>query len=354
MDPKTELLLQMISQPAFYAKDGIVQWHNDPAQYLVSDGQTVVSLLNDSAKLYLLWDRKGPMQMSFSFFGVKYNAKVRIIEDGELFVLENSGNHQYENGSALSHVSNHLRRILQELITSLTSLQESVPKDQVLPQETEVLNRSVYRLLRLCTQISDGGNLMQNCANALFESTNIKEFLDKLVGEASALLEESGWHLEYIPCNEEITALLDRELTGRALYHLISGAVKRSIPHESVTIEAWEEQSLVCFCVSYKAASGFLGGFFADSTDSHGIDYRSDGLSSDVVKLIAELHGGSVLSSVSEEDRKIRMVFSVKKYNNRFSLHCPMVHQREFMSFHRGLVELSEVLDRSLYHPDKV
>lgn len=354
MDPKIEQLLQMMTQPVFFVKDRIIQWHNDAAGYLVGEGQTIASVLTDGMELYLQWDRQGPMQMSISIFGIDYNAKARVLEEGELFVLERTDKDWNENGNSLVHISAHMRRILQELVSSLTALHDQMAENQVLPRETELLNRSVYRLLRLCTQISDGGNLMNNGANSFFEMTNIREFLDKFFNEAAPLLKDSGWNLEYIPCDEEMVAYLDSELIERALYNLVSNGIRWSSPNGSVCMEAWEARGLICFSVSYEAAPRMLDAFFAESSGTKGSNFSWDGLGTDVVRLIAELHGGSVLSSASEEERKVRTVFTIRKHSNRFGLHSSMMFVRESMSFHHGLVALSEVLDSSLYHPDKV
>lgn len=354
MDPKIELLLQMMAQPVFFVKDGIVQWHNESAKYLVGQGQTIASVLNAGARLYSIWDRKGPMQMPLSIFGRDYNGKVRVMEDGELFVLEKSDRDLYEEGSSLARVSTHMRRILQDLVSATTALQDQMTEDQSLSREAELMNRSVYRLLRLCTQISDGGNLMQNRGNSIFQSADIRAFLDKFVGEAEPLLRESGWKLEYAPCAADLDVNMDQELVERALYNLVSHGISHSPQGGTVKISAWEDRNMFCFCVSYKATSTMIGGFFAGSEDALGDPHRHEGLGTDIVRLIAELHGGSVLSSASEENQEIRTVFSIKKYGNPFKLRSPVLQPGETMSFPRGLVELSEVLDQSLYHPDKV
>lgn len=354
MDPKIELLLQMMSQPVFLVKDGIVRWHNDPADCLVSDGMEIRVFLNEGAKLYYLWDRKGPMQMTISVFGIKYEAKVRIIEEGELFVLEILEEDRYEGGSTLSQISSGMRRIMQELISSVAALQDQMFENPELTKETELLNRSVYRLIRLCTQISDGGNLMQNRPQSMFESLNVHDFLYDFADEAGSLLRESGWDLKYKPCKDNLTAYFDPELIERALYNLVSTGIRHSKPGHPVMIEAWEEPGLVCFCVSYQANRGCLGGFFSSFGDAYGKAFRLDGLGADVVRLIAELHGGSVLSSVSEEEEKVETVLTVKRFGKNIGLRSPGTFHRRAESFHGGLVELSEVLDPGVYHPDKV
>lgn len=354
MDPKIEQVLQMMAQPVFLVKNGIIQWCNDAAKHLICEGRKLSSVLVDEMGAYTHWDRQGPLQMELSIYNMEFNGKVRLLEEGELFVLDRVQKNRNDSGRALAQVSSHMRRILQELISSLSTLQDKISEIQSLPSETEILNRSVYRLLRLCTQISDEENLLSPVVNSHFERTNIRSLLDAFVQEAGPLLEESGWDLEYIPCDGAMHAYLDRKLTIRALYNLVSTAIGRSPHGRPVRIEAWEEGELICFSVSTEVATEVIDSFFTEIADSKRGGFSWDGLSIDIVRLIAEFHGGSILSSASEEKKRIRMVFSIRKISYRFNLRSPRIMAREYSAFHQGLVELSEVLDRRMYHPDNV
>ncbi len=354
MDPQMEQMLQMIAQPVFYVKNGIVQWHNEGANYLVFQGQPIQSVSMQIQSLYDLWDRQGPMEMNISVFGLQYLTKVRVMDEGELFVLDRRGEDSREKGGALLQTSIHLRQILQELITAGTAIEDQIADREELIPDVEVLNRSVYRLLRLSNQLSDGGKLLRSAADAVFERVNIRNFLDVFVEETGALLRESGWDLEYTPCDKELRGDIDRTLIQRALYNLVSYGIRHSAERKSIHIKAWSNPSQICFALCYMPAASGMGNVFGDSNGTKSGDFcRWEGVDIDVVRLIAELHGGTILAS-SDDGGESRIIFSIRKNKDPRILRSPRVETAETGGFHPGLVELSEVLDRELYHPDRV
>ena len=354
MDPHVEQMLQMMAQPVFFVKNDTVCWHNEAARYLVCCGQNILTVLDRSAGLYELWNRQGPMQIELSLFGVSYRARVRNVEDGEIFVLEKHGENFWEKADSLMYTSAHLRRILQELLSSGTAILDQMADMGQVPPESEIMNRSIYRLIRLCTQLSYGGKLLQNKAGEYFERINVRDFLDRFAEEAGDLLKESSWRLEYTPCGRSVTGPIDRELVERALYNLLSNGIQRSAPGSTVWLKAWEDDLQICFSVSYTPVQTEQGTFFPSDGISPEGSWKCEGVGIDLVRLIAEIHGGTVLFTESEEKRESRMIFSVRKHNARFGLRSNRALVEEFSGFHHGLVELSEVLDQKLYHPDRV
>ena len=353
MDLQMIQTLQMVSQPVFYVKNGTVQWLNDAATYLVWEGQDIDSILIRGETLYDIWDRKGPMQMELSLFGLQYIAKVRCLDDGKLFVLEQREGDQREKGKALMQTSFHLRGILQELCTAGTSIQEQTEENEELIPELEIMNRSVYRLIRLCNQLSDGGALLRGVDSASFEKVNVWEFLRDFTDEAVPLLREAGWELEVIPCIKTLRGDMDRTLISRALYNLLSYGIQHSLNGERISLKAWENSAHVCFGIAY-VASGEGQTLFADNGMGIGGFGSVGGVGSDLVRLIAELHGGTVLSTADPEGRERQIIFSIRKTADRHMLRSPNPETTEDHAFHMGLVELSEILGREFYHPDRV
>ncbi len=354
MDPQMEQMLHMIAQPIFFVKNGIVQWNNEAANYLVFRGQLIDTLSEDISDLYDLWDRQGPMEMTLSVFGIQYLAKVRIVDGGDLFVLERRGEDSYEKGGALLQISIQLRQILQELITAGTAIEDRIAEQEELIPDAEILNRSVYRLLRLSNQLSDGGALLRNAVGASFERVNIRSFMDRFVEETDALLRESGWDMEYEPCDRELWGDVAPELIQRALYQLISHGIRHCASGNGIRIKVWSNLSQICFAMCYKPAAFGMDHLLSGEFGSRSTDMsRWEGLGIDVVRLIAELHGGTTVAS-SDDNGESRIIFSIRKYRNYRVLRSPKPDTEEMPGFHSGLVELSEILDPKLYHPDRV
>ncbi|MBR6826362.1 MAG: hypothetical protein IKM59_07435 [Oscillospiraceae bacterium] len=354
MDPQTKQLLQMMTQPVFLVEDRKVVWHNNAAKYLVFDGQSVLPLLDNSGLLYDRWDRQGMLQIELSVYGREYTAKVCVTQGKELFVLEKHSEERHGSASTLMQVSSQLRMILQELMNSSFAMEEQLSKQGGSTKEAELVNRSIYRLLRMCTQMSDGGKLLWNTEEPIFLKTDLGDLLDTLVGEIQPLLEASGRYLEYIPCKARLNGDADQKLIERALYNLLANALQYSAKDRPVSLRAWEDGNRICFAVSYEEDGGFSSLLLADG-GMGGENYRRlTGMGLDIVRMIAELHGGGLITSTSEDGIRKQTIFSIRKVSGRYVLRSDRIVVDEFRGFHRGLIELADVLAPELFHPDNI
>lgn len=354
VDLQTQQLLQMMDQPVFYVKDGVVIWHNRAATNLVFQGQNVLTLFLPDGAPYSLWDRMGSMEAEIPIFGIQYGLKARVLDGGELFVLEPRSTENRGRGTTLLQTSAHLRGILQDLIDSVGTIQDNISDREDLIPEAETLNRSCYRLLSLCNRLSDGGTLMRREGMQSFQKIRVREFLDRFVSETAPLLKEAGYEIEYTPCNETITCHLEPVLIERGLYRLLAHGIKHSAPTPSVSLSAWDDEQRVCFAISYAIASGGEEIFLTEGAWNLSDIPGTDGIGMEVVRLIAEYHGGTLMGITSAEGQRIRLVLSIGKNNATHNLRSCKTPHEEFDGFHRGLVELSEILGKEMYHPDQV
>ena len=353
MDLKTEQLLQMMSQPAFYAENGVIQWQNRAADCLVYKGQDISHLFADDKDLYDLWDRQGPMQMDRLLMGTQYVLKVCVYEEGELFVLEQRNEDPGRYSKNLLQTSSDLRRILQDLLSSGIAIQDEIGdqmQDSLLP-EMEELNRCVYRLQRLSNLISDNGALMHSEGFYPIETVNIRQFLIEFCKETADLLKESGYTLHYTLFSEEREGHISPQLLKRALCHLLSYSIKHSEPQTAIQLKAWETEERICISLAYRPETEGAFPNFMGSLGS-GLE-RYKGMEPDVVRLIAEFHGGALMSSLSE-DGSVQTLFSIGRRDKNRLLRSPGAEFREDGGLHSGLVELSEILSKEMYHPDRV
>ncbi len=354
MDLQTEQLLHMMAQPVFYVKDGIVKWYNRAAANLVFEGQNVQTLFSEGGDLYGQWDRSGSMEAELAIFGLSYGAKVCSMDEGELFVLTQRGTDNREEGNTLLQTSTRLRGILQELITSTWTIQDHISDNDDLISESEILNRSLYRLLRLCNQLSDSGKLMHREAVSAFERIAVRDFLDRFVAETSALLEETGRTIDYTPCEKGLTCNFDRVLVERGIYHLLTYGIRRAQVGKPLGLRVWDDAYRLCFCVSYTPAGEEHDNFGAEGHWDLSSTSLGENAELRVVRLIAQYHGGSILKTTSTDGDLVRIIFSVGKNCSVHYLKSPMKEAEDSTGFHPGLVELSEILGKEMYHPDRV
>lgn len=341
MDPQMEQLLEMMAQPVFLVRDGSVFWHNEAAKELVSPGQEIGPLFGNGRVHYDLWDRKGILETAVSFYGREYHVRIRVSQQEEIFVLSAVEETSYRDGSSLQDASTRLRGILHELIASSFAIQDHLGDNEEAVGEAETVNRSLYRLLRLCGRLSEQGEPYGDGMVGSCERMDVAAFLEAFFREAAPLLEESGRSLEYTPFTGTVYGNLDRHLMKKALYSLLCIALRHSPRGAAIRLRGWKEGKQLCFSLIY--GSG-MEQEEADSAD-HG-DFA-------MARVVAGLHGGTLITLFGDKEEGTRVILSIRK-EDAMALKSQGLRVDPYGGFHAGLVELSEVMERKLYHPDRL
>ena len=353
-------LLELFEQPAFLAKDDSVVWRNTAASSLVEEGMPLQELLKEKSSLFELWDGTGVLNLPLEFQNAgPCDVSVRSCPEGCLFVVtpRKKKSAAMDTALLLSSAAS-LRRPLQHLLSSAGALFEALDPEQ-LPDAASELNRSIYQLVRLSAQISDGVPLLLNQKKAIRTPVRVGSFFDHFVSQVQPLMEASGHRFRYIPLEKPLTIDMDAALVERALFNLISNALTYSAKGSTVSLvlHLQEKQLLVSVSDTGEGISPRVIATLFERYASRPIgDSRWGlGLGLPMVREIARLHDGTMMVCSGEEEKGTTAVFSLSvKPASDLSLHSPLLDYDYCSGLNHALVELSDCLDKSNYHPDQV
>lgn len=359
MDRQIKQVLELFAQPAFLAADGTVLWCNSACASLLPVGAGLASFLEDSA-LYTAWDRTGTLQLALVLAGEEYNASACLTPDGELFVASRRVTELSVTAKTVVKVSATLRRPLHQMIGATEALFETLDEssDEKLLSAASRLNQSVYRILRLCGQMSDGGGLLLHRREAHRLPTDVSRFFRGFAEQARPLVESAGVRFCFQDLEAPVQADLDTELLERALYNLLSNALSYCRSGGTITLGLERQRSQLVISMSDDGegiSPAVLATLFERFSEHPVGDSRWGlGLGLPMVQEIARLHHGTLSIRDNGSSRGTTVTLSVSLEPVPISLHSQAVGYDYCSGYHHGLVELSDVLDAEMFDPNEV
>ena len=358
MEPKLKQILGLFTQPVFLTQNGSIVWCNGAARRLLSEGMPVSSLLENEDALLSLWTREGRLQIPLIIGGVEYDATVLAMPEGDLFVASRRPQEWNATAAAVESASASLRRPLHEMLNAAGALFEQLDDSQAdIPPAASELNRSLYRLLRLCGQMSDGAQLLLHRKQAHREPTELISFLREFVSNARPLAESVGVELTFTPPIQSLRADVDRALLERALYNLLSNALTYTPQGGAVTLSVQKQERLLLLRmrdtgegIGQDVMSNLFERFSAPVL---GDSRRGIGLGLPLVREIARLHGGT-LSVEAMPEGGTCITLSVSLEHAVLQLHSRAVRYDHYGNFNHALIELSDVLDIKMFDPSEI
>lgn len=352
-------VLELFAQPAFIVSEGTVVWCNSACGTLLPVGVGITSFLED-ASLYALWDRLGTLQISLILGGEEYNASVCATPDGELFVATRRVSELSITARTVVKVSATLRRPLHQMISAVESLFETLDEstEPELLASASQLNQSVYRLLRLCGQMSDGGGLLLHHREAHRQPTDMSKFFRTFTEQVRPLVESAGVQFQFVDLDAPLQADVDTALLERALYNLLSNALSYCHNGGTITLRLQRQQHHLLIHVTDDGegiSPTVLATLFERFSEHPVGDSRwGIGLGLPMVQEIARLHNGTLSIRDNGEERGTTVTISVCLDSAPLALHSQTVGYDYCSGYHHGLVELSDVLDAKMFNPNEV
>lgn len=356
MDQKLTQVLNLFAQPAFWTKDGVVQWFNSAAAPYVYEGMNVIPLIEGQP--FAQWNRKDILQVSVVLGDCAYDATVQPTEDGELFVASRPTSEVRAAAAAAVSSAASLTAPLHNMLNAAERLFSQLEGQPSVRESASVLNQSIYRMMRLCGQLSDGGNLLLRMQSAYKTTLDVKAFFDELVCQALPLVERMDRKLVYEPLPASLRADVDKMLLERAIYNLLSNSLQHTPKGGTVTLSLQRQGS--CLLIQVKddgegistAARASLFSRFSEMAvggHRHGI-----GMGLSIVREVARLHNGTMTVASDPEKGGTTVTFSISLERATITLRSPVFRMERWDNRHHGLVELSDVLDASVFDPEEV
>ncbi len=358
MDMELKQILELLAQPVFLARDGSVIWCNGAARGMLAEGLPVSSLLENNAMLYEVWSREGVLHLPIILGGAEYDASVLAMQAGDLFLAARRPQEVNATAAAVEHASVALRKPLHTMLNAANALFEQLEETQTeqIPAAAE-LNQALYRLIRLCGQMSDGAQLLLHRREAHREPTDIARFLTDFVSAARPLTESVGVQLLFTPPGRPLRGDIDCLLLERALYNLVANALAHCPSGSTITLSAQKQDFFLLLRVmdnSNGIEEGVLSTIFERfSASEFGAASQGIGLGLPIVREIARLHGGTIAVNGNPEGGTC-VTLTLSLAPSVLSLRSRMVRYDGYGDLNHALVELSDVLPPEIYDPAEI
>lgn len=358
MDMELKQILELLAQPVFLARDGSVIWCNGAARGLLAEGLPVSSLLENNAMLYKVWSREGVLHLPIILGGAEYDASVLAMQAGDLFLAARRPQEVNATAAAVEHASVALRKPLHTMLNAANALFEQLEETQTeqIPAAAE-LNQALYRLIRLCGQMSDGAQLLLHRREAHREPTDIARFLNDFVSAARPLTESVGVQLLFTPSGRPLRGDIDCLLLERALYNLVANALAHCPSGSTITLSVQKQDFFLLLRVMDNGngiEEGVLSTIFERfSASEFGAASQGIGLGLPIVREIARLHGGTIAVNGNPEGGTC-VTLTLSLAPSVLSLRSRMVRYDGYGDLNHALVELSDVLPPEIYDPAEI
>lgn len=356
MDEQTKQALELVAQPVFFAQEGRITWRNATAAGLLAKGMELSSLVEP--ELLTLWPAESTLHLNVVLAGREYLLSLRRFRDGLLFVGEpqrQSGN----DSEQMEATAAQLRRPLQTMFAAAQTLFESAEIAEIAENEaTAQISRSMYQILRLCGQLSDGGRALRHALPVSRRAVDAKQFFDKLAETLEPLVKMLGMHFFYRGLTSPCRVWMDETLIERAAFNLAVNAVCYTPRGGTITLSVEVLTSTLAVRLRddgeglSEPATARLSDFSAPLTTEDA--RRGLGLGLVLVREIARLHGGSLMMAGNGDQPGTTALFSVTLRPAHASLRSPELRFDYAGGCNHGLVEFSELLPETLYAPENI
>ena len=352
MEQNIQNLMEMIDRPAFTVCDGIISQCNQMAKNrLIQVGSPVSELMPEACSAYNSYSG-GILYLTLQIGWIPCGATV-IRQDGQdIFLLDRDSDQAQLQ--ALSLAAQQLRVPLSNVMT-LADLMFPELKEKAQIEQAAQMRHALFQLMRQISNMADAERYTGlNTPN--YETTELGSFMQEIFEKANTTLQDTKVCVRFSCPTAPIFTIADRECLGRAVYNLISNAVKFSKPESYVTGKLTVNGNLACLTVEDQGdgvAAHVQGSLFHRYIREPAIeDSRFGlGLGMTLVRSAAAMHGGTVLLEQTEGTR-VAMTIAIRKQVSG-TLRSPKLRIGDYTGGRdQGLLEFSESLPTQSYQQE--
>ncbi len=345
------LWLELMDRPAFCVKDGVVFTANSAAeQRMVRTGMNVYDIVTHNRSAYEEF-HNGSLFLTITAGELPCNASVTRIKEYDIFtILQSEEDAQLQ---ALALAAQQLRIPLSNMMTVTDRLFTTFEKtDSTSRQQAAQINRNLYQMLRIISNMSDAGSY-KNASIVEKQTVNFTAIFDEIIEKIQSVSENAQKKLSYTGLDSAVIGLADDEKLGRAVYNLMSNALKFSPTDSTVEAKLTKHGKMLSFTVCNtnleSVEDSTLWNRYQRSPSIE--DNRFGlGLGMTLISSVACAHGGTVLvDHPTPAETRITMTIAIKKSDTGV-VRSPVFRIGDYAGERdKGLLELSEILSADAY-----
>lgn len=352
MDKQTDMsgMLEMLPHPAFFVKKGIITQANQAACQLQIQPKTPIdAILGNNTEEYHDFDG-GCLCLTLILSGCPMLSSVTRMDGFDLFTIDQAAEQAELKAMALT--ATNFREPLSDIIAL---------KEQLLPDSSDPLiqnrigqmNRRLTQLHRMVCNMADA---LQFATDAIprMECQDVCAMTEEILERAAVLAEKAGFRLTYQVPREAIISMIARDRLERAIYNILSNAMKNSPPGSTIEAKLSHRGKKLYLSIQDNGPGippHLLGSLYGRYRRQPGIEAQPTGvgLGMVLVRGTAAAHGGAVLIDQPEgKGTRITMSLAIQTIATEM-LRSNVMAVDYAGEYDHGLLELSDVLPPELY-----
>lgn len=351
-------MLELLLRPAFLVRDGhITAVNREASRYLITEGASIQDMIVLGLEEYNAFSG-GCLCLTLQIEGQHFAASVVSSENGHLFFLEQDAMDAKLQSMAL--VAQELREPLSGMMTASDQLfpMDSVQADNTARTHAAQMNRRMYQMLRIVSNMSDAIRFANRQPSRL-EYVDVTALLEEIFQKSAPLAEQSQKNIRFCGLSEHVITLADSELLERAVYSMISNAMKFSPAGSVIDAKLTRSGNSLRFSIEDPGCgidTGIQGSLFSRYMRQPALEDPRQGLGLGllIVRLAASTHGGTVLIDQPHgKGTRITLTMMIQQ-DSQATVRSPHLRIDYAGERDHALVELSDVLDTSAYETSKI
>lgn len=343
--------LELIDRPAFCVKDGIVVDTNTAAQHrMLQEGMQVQQIVTDHRDVYETFEN-GCLYLTITLGEIPCTASVTRTKECDVFLLHQDTDDDHLQTLALA--AQQLRIPLSNVMTVSDQLLEKLDRsDEDFQYHSSQMNHGLFQLLRIISNMSDASSYNRIPFSGM-QTVNLTAVIDEIVEKAQAVSADAGLTISYSGPDCAIFGLASEEKLERAIFNLLSNAMKFSPAGSAIDVKLTKSGNLLTLTICNPNL---------DTVREHSFwkQYRREpsiedsrfglGLGMTLVSAVASAHGGTVLVDAPQPGQtRVTLTIAIKKDTSGI-VRSPAFRIGDYAGGRdKGLLELSEILPSDAY-----
>ena len=346
-------MLDLMVRPGFCVKDRkIVKCNPSARSMLLEEGMDIMPLLAVGRTEYEEFT-DGCLYLTLELSGTRWGASVTRRGETDVFLLEEEADRAELQAMALA--ARELRSPLAGIMTTADRLfpLEALEDDPQLREQAARLNRGLYQMLRIVSNMSDAESYAAPRHSQL-ETLEIRSFFREIFEKNQELVARTGLTLRFENLSQPLYTLADREKLERAAMNILSNAMKFTAPGGTIDARLYRRDRKLYLTVRDSGEGipeELRGSVHRRYLRQPGVeDSRFGiGLGMVLIRSAAAIHGGTVLIDHPEgKGTRITMTLSIRQ-DASGNVRSPLLRFDYAGERDHNLLELSELLPAELY-----